>query len=156
MARQFGDYSTAWPLGTTIEEQFLFEDEDGAPVDLTDCAVRMQIRAADPLRDPDTGQAPEAPVMELTSDMDLYPPAFDGWPVHECIRVGADPDMPDPTDGTVVVTLPADDTWALAPTNEKTKLVFDIEIIDTADDTVIPLLRGKITAQPRRTLQVPT
>jgi hypothetical protein len=156
MARQFGDYSTAWPLGTTIEEQFLFEDEDGNPVDLTDCEVRMQIRAAEPVRNPATGQASTAPIIELTSDLGLYPPGFDDWTLHECIRIGADPDDPDPTDGTIVLTLPVDDTWPLSPRNEKAKLVFDIEIINTDTDTVIPLLRGKITVLPRRTLQVPT
>lgn len=148
MARQFGNYSPAWPLGTTIEETFVFEDEDGEPVDLTDCAVRMQIRADETLRDPVTGQG-AAPVLELTSDAELYPVGFSAWPVIECLTVGES----DPTDGTIVLSLPADDTWTLSPTNEKVKLVFDIEIISGND--VIPLLRGKITASPRRTLQVP-
>lgn len=154
MARQFGSYSTRWPLGTTIEETFLFQDEDGNPVDLTDCDVRMQIRDGEVLRDPNTGAGETDPVMELVTDTALYPtpPA---WPLIQAFRVGLDPNTPDPTDGYIVLRLDDEDSWALSPTNEAVVLLYDIEIIDTIDTAVIPLLRGKIKTGSRRTLGLP-
>jgi hypothetical protein len=154
MARQFGSHSMAWPLGTTIDETFVFEDEDGNPVDLTDCDIRMQLRVADAVRDPETGAGDTDPVMELVTRANLYPtpPA---WPVIEAFELGADPDDPQPSDGTIRMHLPAAETWALAPTNDKIVLVYDIEIIDENTGDVLPLLRGKVKTGPRRTLGLP-
>lgn len=155
MARQFGNYSPPWPLGTDILEVFVFEDSDGNPVDLTGADARMQIRDEVPERDPDTGQALIAPLLELTTDLGLYPVGFDAWPVVEALRIGEDADTPDPTDGHIVLELSAVDTWQLSDTNERRKLVYDIELL-MADGTVIPLLSGKVTLLTRVTLELPT
>lgn len=148
MARQFGSYSPSWPLGTTLEEVLLFQQEDGAPVDLTGCQVRMQIREAVPVRDPDTGQGEDDPVLELVSDAYATPPA---WPVLVALQVG----QADPSDGTILLKIDPDDSWTLSPDNSRRKLVYDIEILDTDSGDVLPLVQGKITTLPRRTLEAP-
>lgn len=147
MARQFGNYSPSWPLGTTIEEVLLFQDEDGTPVDLTGFDLRMQVREAIPVRDPDTGQGEDDPVLELVSEAYSTPPA---WPVLVAITTG----NPDPDDGVIAIKIDPDDTWTLSPDNGKRKLVYDIEIV-TDDGDVLPLVQGKITTLPRRTLERP-
>jgi hypothetical protein len=152
MARQFGSYSPVWPLGTTLEEVLVFLDENGDPVDLTDVDVRAQYRLDEVLRDPDTGAGDTDPVLELVTDAGLYSTA-PAWPLIVGFALGADPDAPDPTDGTIRLRIEAEDSWLLSPTNEKQKLPYDIEIIDP--DDVIPLLEGRVTAKPRRTLGLP-
>lgn len=148
MARQFGTYSPSWPLGTTIEEVLRFQQEDGSPVDLTGCEVRMQIREAVPERNPETGQGIDDPIMELVSAL---PSPLPAWPVLQAIQVGAI----DPEDGTILLKIDPDDSWTLSPDNTKRKLVYDIEILDTGAGDVLPLVQGKITTLPRRTLEAP-
>jgi hypothetical protein len=158
MAREFANYSPVVPLGTTWEESLRFLDEDGEPVDLTDCDVRAQIRAEEVLRDPNTGLGDSAPLLEVITDAALYPSA-PAWPLIEGFTVGIDPeapDTPDPTNGYVGLRVDADDTWHLSPTNERAKRLWDVEILDEADEAVIPLVTGKVIATRRRTLPIPT
>jgi hypothetical protein len=155
MANEFGEYSPEVPLGTTWREVFRFLDDAGAPVDLTGFVVRSQVRAAEVLRDPDTGLGDSDPLMELITDASLYSPA-PAWPLHEAFELGLDEDTPDPTDGYIRQRVEAADTWALSPTNVLALLFWDIELVDP-DDTncVIPLVEGRPCTLPRHTLPIP-
>lgn len=156
MANEFGEYNPDVPLGTTWLEVFRFLDEDGNPVDLTDCNVRAQIRASRVARDPETGLGDADPLMELIADASAWDPA-PAWPLHEAFALGLDPEAPDPTDGYVRLTLPHGDTWTLSPTNVKRLLFWDVEILDPDDGgRVIPLIEGRPCALPRHTLPIPT
>ena len=79
MANLFAEYSPEVPLGTTWEEQMLFVDEDGNPVDLsgyTEAHAQLRVEKFPVV----SGGAPTTdPVLELTTP-DAYgtPPA---WPV---------------------------------------------------------------------------
>lgn len=144
MARQFGFYSPVVPLGLTWEEPIVLEQADGTPVDLTGYAARAQLRTAVPARNPATGEGTSPPVLELvTPGFYALPPA---WPVVEGFAIA------DPTDGTLVLTLAAADTWLASPTNAKRRLVWDIELVNPDTGVRIPIVSGTVTFQPRRSL----
>lgn len=153
MARQFGSYATRWPLGITIEEELVFLDDNDDPVDLTGFGVRAQFRYEEVVRDADTGAGDADPIFELTTPA-LYG-TLPAWPVIEGFALGADPDAPDPTDGTIRVRIDAPDTWQLDPTNEGAQILADIELHDpNDDDAVLPLLMMKVKTVRRRTLEM--
>lgn len=135
MARQFGSYSPVVPLGVTWEETIVLENEDGVPVDLTGYAVRAQLYVEAPERDPVTGVAIVAPVMEITTaDYYATPPA---WPVV----VGWTVD--DPTDGMLKLRIDVADLWTLSPNNEKAKLRWSVLLVDDAG-YAIPTVQGAV------------
>ena len=142
MARQFGNYSPAVPLGVTWEESLVLEDEAGTPIDLTGYDVRAQLRLAVPAVA--AGVADTDPVLELTT-AGYYgtPPA---WPVVQGFTV------PEPTNGTIVLTVPASDTWTISPTNAKRKLVWDMRLVNKATGYAIPVVQGAVSALPARTI----
>lgn len=155
MARTFGSYSPQIPLGTTWEETFRFVDEDGLPVSLVGCNIRAQIRDREVVRDAVTGLGDSNPLIELVNTLSLYP-VLPSWPVKAAFAAGLNPSTPDPSDGYIRQRVEAADTWLLSPTNRRKLLLWDIEIIDTADnDAVIPLITGRPLATPRRTLGLP-
>ncbi|MDN5939262.1 MAG: hypothetical protein L0H83_11445 [Salinisphaera sp.] len=144
MAKQFGAYSPAVPLGLPWGETIQLVDENGVAVDITGYAVRAQLREAIPVRVDATGIAVKAPVLEITTT-GYYgtPPA---WPVVEAFTVSATP-----TDGTFTLAMDADDTWTASPTNAKRKLVWDIQLVN-ASGYGIPVVQGKVTFLSRRTI----
>lgn len=142
MARQFGQYSPSVPLGTTWEESILLEDELEAPIDLTGYSVRAQLRTAIP--ETSGGAATTDPLLEITT-AGYYgtPPA---WPVVEGFSV------PTPANGTLLLALaPNDYTDVVSPSNAKTKLVWDVRLVNGSGYT-IPVVNGKPTFLPRVTV----
>lgn len=133
MARQFGIYSPAVPLGVTWEEELILTDEADTPIDLTGFSVRAQLRELVPDVDPETGEATTAPVLELTTS-GYYATAPD-WPVFDVMTVTA-------LEGKIVWKLPVDDLWTASPDNAKRVLVWSL-ILEHTDETVIPAVQGK-------------
>lgn len=144
MARQFGSYSPVVPLGLTWEESITLQDSAGAAIDLTGYAVRAQLRPALVARDPDTGLGASDPLLELTSAS--YYGSAPAWDVIEALSI------PTPANGTILLTVPAADTWKLAPTNVKTKLLWDLALVNTGTGYAIPVVSGKVSALPRVTI----
>ena len=144
MAQQFGEYSPAVPLGLTWEDPMVLTDENDEPVDLTGYAVHAQLHAQLPVRDPATGLPRVAPLLEITT-----PGAYavaPSWPVVEAFSVAA------PLTGAISLTLPRADTWTLSPKNLRAKLLWDIRLVRTADGYAIPVVQGKVTVLPARTV----
>jgi hypothetical protein len=145
VARQFGSYSPAVPLGTTWEEELQLLQPDGVtPVDLTGYAVRASLRLEPAARDADTEQG-DAPLLELTTP-DFYGTA-PAWPVIEGWSI------PEPTNGTVLLRVDVPDVWKLSPENAKRKLRWSVVLVDaTDDDYTLPFVSGRVVALPADTL----
>lgn len=143
MARQFGSYSPAVPLGLTWEETIVLEDAGGTPIDLTGYAVRAQLREAVPVID-ETGQPLDVPVIELTTAG--YYATMPAWPVVEGFSV------PTPTNGTLLLAVPAPDTWVASADNAKRKLVWDVRLVNPDTGYAIPVVQGKVTLLPAVTV----
>lgn len=144
MARQFGDYSPVVPLGVTWEESITFQDEAGTAIDLTGYAVRAQLREDIPDVDPDTGDAIEDPVLEITTAS--YYGTAPAWPVLEAFSV------PDPTTGTIELSVAAADTWTASPDNAKRKLYWDVRLVNPNTGYAVPVVQGKVAFLPARTV----
>ena len=145
MARTFGEYSPAVPLGVTWEESILIEDEDCNPVDLTGYSIYAQLRETVPVTDPQTGEATTDPVIELTS-AEYYATPPD-WPAFEALST------PSPTNGTVLVKLDVDDLWQASPDNAKRKLAWSIVLVNVDTGYAIPVVQGKVTLLPARSVR---
>lgn len=142
MARQFGTYSPSVPLGITWEESLMLDDEVGAPVDLTGYAVRAQLRDAVPVVA--SGVAAADPVLELTTaGYYATPPA---WPVVEGFSV------PTPANGTILLAVPAAETWTASPTNARRKLVWDVRLVNKTTGYSIPVVQGSVLLLQARTI----
>ena len=141
MARTFGYYSPAVPLGTTWEETLVLEDADGMPIDITGYDVRAQLYSMQPVRM--AGEPDPVPVLELTT------PAFyttaPAWPVFEGFSI------PDGGDGRMLLRLDAADTWVASPDNAKRKLLWDVRLVDGTGYT-IPVVAGAVVFLPARTI----
>lgn len=144
MARQFGSYSPAVPLGLTWEESILLEDEDHTPVDLTGYAVRAQLRDAVPVVDDVSGEPIDEPVIELTTAG--YYAVMPEWPVVEGFTV------PTPANGTLLLAVPAPETWLASADNAKRKLVWDVRLVNPDTGYAIPVVSGKVTFLPAVTV----
>jgi hypothetical protein len=144
MARQFGSYSPAVPLGITWEESLVLEDETGAAIDLTGYAVRAQLRDAVPVVDADTGAAVTDPMIEVTTP-DYYT-VLPAWPVVEGFSV------PTPANGTILLAVAPADTWTCSPDNAKRKLVWDIRLVNDSTGYAIPVVNGKVSMLPGVTI----
>ena len=144
MARQFGSYSPAVPLGLTWEETLVLEDEAGTPIDLTGYAVRAQLREAVPVVDPLTGLPLDVPVLEVTTAG--YYAVMPAWAVVEGFSV------PTPADGTILLAVPAPETWTASADNTKRKLVWDVRLVNPATDYAVPVVNGKVTLLPGVTI----
>lgn len=141
MARTFGSYSPAVPLGTTWEETLVLEDAEGMPIDITGYDVRAQLYGAQPARV--AGGPDPVPVLELTTPgFYSVPPA---WPVFEGFEI------PTGTDGLVLLRLNAADTWVASPDNAKRKLLWDVRLVDASGYT-IPVVTGAVVFLPARTI----
>lgn len=146
MAKQFGAFSPAVPLGLPWAETFILTDAAGTPVDITGLAVRAQLREAIPVRVDATGIAVKDPVLEITT-AGYYGATPPPWPVIEAFSLSATP-----TDGTITLAMDADDTWIASPTNAKRKLVWDIALVNSVTGYGIPVVQGKVTMLSRRTI----
>lgn len=142
MARQFGDYSPAVPLGITWEESLVLEDETGAAIDLTGYAVRAQLRDAVPVVA--AGVAASDPVLELTTAG--YYTTLPAWPVVEGFTV------PTPTNGTILLAVSPADTWKASPTNARRKLVWDVRLVNITTSYSIPVVQGSVLMLQARTI----
>lgn len=142
MARSFGSYSPAVPLGVTWEETLVLEDADGTPIDLTGYAVHAQLRAVVPGRA--SGVATTDPVLELTSaDFYATPPS---WPVVEGLEIAT------PANGTITLSVATADLWTASPDNAKRKLYWSIVLVNPDTTYAIPVVQGKVSFLPARTL----
>lgn len=118
-----------WTRGSTAEEEFTYQDENGQPIDLTGFKARMQVRTL-------AGQygttSTTTLLLELTTD--------NGKLVWDTADVGR-----------LLMTATELDTQTLNPSNvKKLKLAYAIEVYRPAvppatDDYVLPLVNGKIT-----------
>lgn len=140
MARTFGSYSPAVPLGLTWEESIALDDEDGNPIDLTGYDVVAELYAEPPVRDPDDGLATVAPVLQITTVG--YHSVAPAWDVSE----GAS--IPTPANGTIVLSVDVDDVWLLSPTNASRKLRWGVILVNTATGYRIPVVTGKVSVTP--------
>lgn len=140
MAREFGEYSPAVPLGTTWEESVTLEDENGAAIDISDYDVRAQLRVVPVRRDADTGLAAANPQLELTTAG--YYPTPPAWPVFEALSV------PSPANGTILLKLDVADLWTASPTNEKRRLFWSILLVNKMTDYTIPVVQGNVVFLP--------
>lgn len=144
MARQFGQYSPVVPLGTTWEDSIQLTDENNVAIDITGYAVRAQLRVAIPKVDPATGKALADPVIEFTTA--AYYATAPAWPVYESFSV------PAPTNGTILLAAAPPITWVCSPDNAKRKLVWDVRLVNPATGYTIPVVWGKPTFLPARTV----
>lgn len=143
MARQFGSYSPAVPLGVTWEEKFTYQDGTGTAIDITGYAVRAQLFAEVPGRaadDPDPD-----PVCEITT-AGFYGATPPAWPVFEGFTVPAG------TDGVINMRIDVDDLWRLSPDNTKRKLRWSVVLVGVADYT-LPVVQGVVVLLQARTQQ---
>jgi hypothetical protein len=144
MARQFGSYSPAVPLGLTWEESLALEDDNGAAIDLTGYAVRAQLRDAVPVVDDVSGQPLTDPVLEITTA--VYYSTMPAWTVVQGFSV------PTPTNGTILLAVPAPDTWMTSRDNAKRKLVWDVRLVNKTTGYAIPVVSGKVSMLPAVTI----
>lgn len=142
MARTFGTYNPAVPLGTTWEESLILEDANGNAINITGFDVRAQLHEAVPGRA--GSEALPVPVLELTTE-DFYSTA-PAWPVLEAFSV------PTGTDGRILLRVEADDTWLASPGNTKRKMQWDIRLVNKATGYVIPVVSGVVAFLPARTV----
>lgn len=144
MARQFGQYSPAVPLGTTWNESLVLEDEHGAPNDITGYAVRAQIRVSVP--SVASGQATDTPVVELTTAGFYEEGEAPTWPVVEAFEI------PNGDDGLIVLELDPANTWLLSPDNGRRKLYWDIRLVNKETGVIVPVVTGKVPVIPAVTV----
>jgi hypothetical protein len=52
----------------------------------------------------------------------------------------------------MLLAVPADDTWTLSPDNAKRKLVWDVRLVNPDTGYAIPVVQGKVTLLPARTV----
>lgn len=129
MSRTPASYSMQVVRGGTWEDEFTYTDEDGIAIDLTGYRARMQVRTA-------AGQygltGAETLLLELTTENGLL-------------------QIPDPTNGQVLIVVPADETLNLNPANaKKVKLVYSLELYvpsGVSPEYVIPLVQGSVTVR---------
>lgn len=127
MSRTSADYSMIWTRGATAEEEFVYTDADGNPIDLTDYEARMQVRTLD-------GQYGTS-----TSDSLML----------ELNTTGTDPMLGWDTavEGRLTLKARPDQHAVLNPDNEKkAKYAYSIEVYkpDGSGEYVIPLVTGTI------------
>lgn len=121
------------PLGTTWEESWALQDDDGAPLDLTGYEFRMMVRARD---------AAGTLLLTITSE--------------------AGPDQRatiDAEQGTIAIRVDALTVAQLSPTNAKLRTRWDAELFMPSQAPlapyVIPVLAGSATFTSRQTRPVP-
>lgn len=129
MSRTPASFPLTAVRGSTWEDDFEYQDEDGQPFDLAGYEARMQVRTLDGrygLSDAETL------VMELTTSNGRL-------------------SIPDPIDGRVVLLVSAADTEMLNPLNErKVKLVYSVELyrpVGADPEYVIPLVEGSLSVR---------
>ncbi|GEM_PF-4461266 len=144
MARQFGNYSPAVPLGVTWEESLQILDDANLPVDLTGYAVRAQLRESAPLVDAVSGTPISDPIFEITSTG--FYAVSPVWPVVEGFSV------PVPSNGTILLSVAGADTWKGSPTNIKTKLRWSLVLVNPVTKYAIPVVSGKVAFLPADTV----
>lgn len=144
MASEFAEYSPEVPLGVTWEEQMLFLDEDGNPVDLSNYTrAHAQLRLEkNVVTDASTGVPTTQPILEITT-VDAYSPLPD-WPVAEGFVLGG-------IAGTITEKVNVADLRRASPTNAKVKPYWELVLIG-ADDYRIPILRGVVVLTPANTI----
>lgn len=129
MSRTAASYSMTWTRGSTAEEEFTYQDENGLPIDLTGFEARMQVRT---LAGQYGSTTSATLLLELTTQ--------NGKLVWDTAA-----------NGRLLMTASELDTKLLNPSNvKKLKLAYAIEVYRPAvapatDDYVIPLVGGKIT-----------
>lgn len=134
MSQAPASLSLAWTRGATVEEEFIYRDDDGTPVDLTGFEARMQIRTL-------AGQYGTSTADTLVLELDT---------------TGVDPLMYFDTaaEGRLRIKARPDQHAALNPGNaKKTKYVYSLELYraDGSGEYVIPLFAGKITVRGETT-----
>lgn len=120
------------PLGTTWEETWEMQDEDGVPLDLTGYQFRMMLRSRD---------AAAVELLEISSI-----PGGDG-------RATIDEEL-----GIISISVSALDVQALSPLNQKLRARWDAELFMPSgvglSPYVIPVLAGSVTFTARQTRPV--
>lgn len=147
MARQYGSYSPAIPLGITWVELLILEDDDGNLVDISDFELRCQFYDDLPTRDTATGFATTDPVFEIISSGADYSTA-PVWPVYEAITLPGTG-----TDGEILIELDVDDLWTASPSNAKRRLRWELQLWDPVTDETLPVVQGKCTFLPATTMR---
>lgn len=125
MGRLSGEWDPEIELGATWEDTVQLLDENEDPVDITGYDAVLEFYAEPPVRDPDTGYATVAPVLQLTTAG--FPGAAPAWPRAEALTIVTG------TDGTITIRAEVSDLWNLSPTNEKAKLHMALALIGDAD-----------------------
>lgn len=129
MSRTPASFSLQVVRGATWEDDFQYEDDHGAPFDLTGYEARMQVRTL-------------AGRYGLTEAETL---------VMELSTTGTGLRIPDPQQGKVVLLVDAAATVALNPSNaKKAKLAYSLELYRPAGaepEYVIPLVEGSVTVR---------
>jgi len=144
MAREFAEYSPEVPLNTTWEEQMLFLQENGEPVDLSGYTIaHAQLRLEKlVVTDATNGVPTTQPILELTTE-DAYP-SPPAWPVAEAITLGG-------TAGTIDTKVNVADLRLASPTNAKVKPYWQLVLVGE-DDYRIPIVEGRPTLLPGVTI----
>lgn len=143
MASEFAEYSPEVPLGVTWEEQMLFTDEDGEPVDLSGYTrAHAQLRIEKYVVTDDDGVPTTDPILEITT-AGAYPVPPD-WPVAAGFTLGG-------IAGTIVQKVDVVDLRKSSPTNAKRKPYWELVLIG-ADDYRIPILKGVVVLSPAGTI----
>ena len=137
MAQAPASISLAWTRGATVEEEFVYRDEDdGTPVDLTGFEARMQVRTL-------AGQygtsTTDTLLLELNTTDDDPMLFFDSA-----------------ADGRLRIKIRPDQLSVLNPGNaKKVKYVYGMEVYRPDDsgegEYVLPLFAGKISVRGETT-----
>jgi hypothetical protein len=144
MARTFGNYNPVVPLLTTWEESLVLEDETGTAINLTGYDVRAQLRSTVPATDPATHAATTDPLLELTTSG--YYSVAPAWPVYAGFTI------PTPANGTILLSVPYANFRIVSPTNTKTKLFWDLRLVNKSTSYTIPVVSGKVAFTPATTV----
>jgi hypothetical protein len=133
MSRTPASYSLPVVRGATWEDFFIYEDPDGAPVDLTGYSARMQVRTV-------AGQYGLTTAATLLLELSTT----NGLLIWN-----------DAVDGKLDIVVAPADHAALNPLNlKKMAYVYSVELFvpeDTDPEYVIPLVKGKIIVQGETT-----
>lgn len=145
MAREFGRYSPAVPLGVTWEEEIELENEDGSPIDLTGYDIRAQFYTDVPVRVASGGAPMVNPIAEITSA--AYYDVAPAWTVLPVALI-----QTPASDGVIQFKVSVADLWKFAPTNAKARYYWSIILVNKQTEYAIPIVQGRVTFLPARTL----
>lgn len=149
MARSYGTYSPAVPLGINWVESIILDDSEGVAVDISSFELRSQFYDERPVRNEATGFGVADPVFEIITTGAAYAVA-PAWPVYEALTLPGGG-----VDGEIAIALGVEDLWTASPDNEKRKLFWELQLWNPLTNETLPVVKGSCTFLKATTLRPP-